>query len=139
MTIGVVLFILLETLKMEKLQPLNVKTVIVPKGQNQYGKEVVRFTADYLSSDLYGMCIGCYPPCHSNQQGIVVISDDHSTSYPPGSCYSSPVEAHHDVDLRKATSGVCGTRDPGTKTVPSPVKTWAPEPEPAAQRRYWDV
>jgi len=42
-------------------RPLNVKTVIVPKGQNEYGRDVVRFTADYAASDLFEQCIGCYP------------------------------------------------------------------------------
>jgi len=42
-------------------RPLNVKTVIIPKGQNEYGRDVVRFTADYAASDLFEQCIGCYP------------------------------------------------------------------------------
>lgn len=33
----------------------------MPKGQNEYGRDVVRFTADYAASDLYEQCIGCYP------------------------------------------------------------------------------
>jgi len=42
-------------------RPLKVKTVVVPKGQNEYGRDVVRFTADYAASDLFEQCIGCYP------------------------------------------------------------------------------
>jgi len=42
-------------------RPLKVKTVIVPQGQNEYGRDVVRFTADYAASDLFEQCIGCYP------------------------------------------------------------------------------
>lgn len=125
---------------MEKCLPLNVKTVIVPKGQNSYGKEIVRFTADYLASDLFDMCIGCYPPCQANQQGVIVVSDDHSTYYPDGRVSSRP-DAPHDVDLRKATSGVCHYGNPVMKEVPLPPlgKVGAPVPDPAAQRRYWDV
>jgi len=47
-------------------QPLSVKTVIVPEGQNQHGVDVVRFTADYAASDIYVQCIGCYPPAHND-------------------------------------------------------------------------
>jgi len=49
-------------------QPLNVKTVIVPAGQNKYGCDVVRFTADYAASDLFEVCIGCYPLFQNNKR-----------------------------------------------------------------------
>jgi hypothetical protein len=123
---------------MERCQPLNVKTVVVPKGQNQYGKDVIRFTTDYCASDLFDMCIGCYPPCQTNLKGVVVISDDHSTYYPDErDSYSS--DARHDLDLRKATSGVCGNRNPVTKKESEPFKPVTPINVPAVQRNCWEV
>ncbi len=127
-----------QTLKMQKCQPLSVKTVIIPKGQARFGCDIVRFTADYAASDLYGMCTGCYPPCHSNLEGIIVIDDDDSTFYPSDRS-SMQVDARRKVDLRKATSGVCQQGDPLVMKVTSPLETCAWIPEPAAQRRYPEV
>jgi len=81
-------------------RPLNVKTVVVPKGQNKYGSDVVRFTADYLASDLYDMCIGCYPPCHSDLNDVIVL--DPPTPPPSRTTGVDGCPA----DLRKATDGI---------------------------------
>jgi len=121
-------------------QPLSVKTVIVPKGQNKYGRDVVRFTADYAASDLFDMCIGCYPPCRSDLQ-VVELTDDHviipiPPPLPPRTTMELP---RHEIDLRKAYSGVCGPVDHrakidslldkvGTSTVDGPMVP-----------HYWDV
>lgn len=42
-------------------QPLILKTVIVPREQNCHGQDIIRFTADYLASDIAAHCIGFYP------------------------------------------------------------------------------
>lgn len=61
----IVLF-LHSDIKDKMSQPLSVKTVIVPEGQNQHGVDVVRFTADYAASDIFVQCIGCYPPIRND-------------------------------------------------------------------------
>jgi len=58
--------VIISDIKDKMSRPLNVKTVVVPKGQNEYGRDVVRFTADYAASDLYEQCIGCYPLVHED-------------------------------------------------------------------------
>jgi hypothetical protein len=80
-------------------QPLNVKTVIVPAGQNKYGCDVVRFTADYAASDLFEVCIGCYPLLQNNMKDVVVLDNARDVQRTTASCTTSP------VDLRK-TQGV---------------------------------
>jgi len=48
--------------------PLSLRISVIPKGQSQHGVDVVRFTADYAASDLYALCIGCYPPAHCDRK-----------------------------------------------------------------------
>jgi len=116
-------------------QPLSVKTVVVPKGQNKYGSDVVRFTADYLASDLYDMCIGCYPPCHSNLSDIIVLSDDTTLSG-----RTTPIEdGFHKIDLRKATSGISANGKPVGKQESLLDKLGTSTTVVAPATRYWDV
>jgi len=63
---------IIQTLK-KMNRPLKVKTVIVPSGQNEYGRDVVRFTADYAASDLYEQCIGCYPLVPDDLKPVVPL------------------------------------------------------------------
>jgi len=123
---------------MEKCQPLNVKTVIVPKGQNQYGKDIVRFTADYCASDLFDMCIGCYPPCQSDLKGVVVVSDDDITYYPDGRIVPNRPVARDDAEPKKSVSLESPAGDPGRLIDFPQYKSEAPVLTPK-NRRYWDV
>jgi hypothetical protein len=107
-------------------QPLSLKTVIVPKGQNVYGCDVVRFTADYVASDLLSMCIGCYPPCQDNL-------------FPPISVCSKIGDAPPPVDLRKASDGVCPPGKPGRKKESLLDKLGTSVVESERVPHYWDV
>lgn len=49
-------------------QPLHLKTVIVPREQNWHGQDIIRFTADYLASDIAAHCIGCYPRAQAERE-----------------------------------------------------------------------
>jgi len=121
-------------------QPLCVKTVIVPKGQNKYGYDVVRFTADYAASDLYDMCIGCYPPCHSDLRGVVIVSDPIDipcSPQPPRRTTWEP--PHPEIDLRKAYRGVCGDGNPVAKKESLLDKLGTSSVEGAQVPHYWDV
>lgn len=117
--------------KRRMYQPLSVKTVVVPKGQNPHGVDVVRFTADYAATGLYEQCIGCYPPAHNDLKTdslIVCESDDSEDSTREDqdslSCNVSPTwtgvvrhsaacsnRTSQPVDLRKASDALqCGGR-----------------------------
>lgn len=123
---------------MQKAQPLNVKTVIVPKGQNPYGKDIVRFTADYCASDLYDMCIGCYPPCHSDLKGIIVVFDDDVTFYHDDREDQNHHDARCDAVPQKAVSTESPPGDPGRLIDFPQFKSETPVLTPK-NRRYWDV
>jgi len=75
--------------------PLSVRTVVVPAGQNKYGCDVVRFTADYVASDLFEVCIGCYPPLRNNVEDVIVLDGARDVERITPSRPTSP------VDLRK--------------------------------------
>lgn len=58
-------------------QPLRLRTVVIPKEQGTDGADIIRFTADYLASDvaaLVGSNTSWYPtkPARS-QSGVVYI------------------------------------------------------------------
>lgn len=121
-------------------QPLSVKTVVIPAGQNKYGYDVVRFTADYAASGLYGMCIGCYPPCHSDLRGIVVVDDPVSDDSPPWAKQRITASLpSREIDPRKANSGVCATRDPGGKRDSLLDKLGTSTVDGPMVPHYWDV
>lgn len=117
-------------------RPLSLKTVIVPAGQNKYGCDVVRFTADYVASDLFVACIGCYPPLQSNLHTIVIDSDDSDVER---SSFHADARPSSYVDLRKETEGVCHSGNPCVKqeSLLDKLGTSAVEPERVAH--YWDV
>jgi len=121
-------------------QPLSVKTVIVPKGQNKYGFDVVRFTADYAASDLYDVCIGCYPPCQNDLKRVVIVSDPIDVPSPPQPPMRTTWEQpRHEIDLRKAYSGVCASGDPGSKKESLLDKLGTSTVAVTQVAHYWDV
>jgi len=108
-------------IKERMAQPLCVKTVIVPKGQNKYGHDVVRFTADYLASDLFDMCIGCYPPCQNDLKSTLDPESDDSS----GRRTPTP-DAPRRIVLSQAYDGICGSGNPSTMLYPTTDEVGTP-------------
>jgi len=55
-------------------QPLIVKVCIVPRDQNIHGGDIIRFTADYLASDVFAKCTGFYPPWQPERSAPVYVA-----------------------------------------------------------------
>jgi len=114
-------------------QPLSVKTVIVPKGQNKYGCDVVRFTADYAASDLFEACIGCYPLPQNNLTQVVI--DSPYSDLPR----VTVDDAYRKIDLRQAYNGICDAGDPSVKPGSLLDKLGTSASGGAQVPHYWDV
>jgi len=122
-------------------QPLCLRVVIVPKGQNIHGVDVVRFTADFSTVDLFNWCIakgetntnvnpvcatrvetvGGDSKCEDRSSGDSQRPDSFATSHLPSSrCVRVPVSDvgsyRCPIDLRKASDAV-------------PLERWVVNPE----------